>query len=75
MTAKTTFRAVILFEDEVRTAAKLLHALESMPDNVPNDEYISAVRVALSAAFVALQGADDDGATVLLGRKPHERTR
>lgn len=70
MIAKATFQTVILFEDEVRIAAKACAALDALPADCPQEEFSRAARAALDACHTALYGAHDDAAAILLTRKP-----
>jgi hypothetical protein len=70
MTAKGSYKTIILFEDEVRAAAKACSALRNLPAGAPDEEFQAAARAVLDACIVALDGAEDDAACVLLGRKP-----
>jgi hypothetical protein len=63
-------KTVILFEDEVRIAAKACAALRDMPDGTSDEEFQAAARTLLNTCVAALDGAEDDAACVLLGRKP-----
>lgn len=71
MTAKTHSRIVILFEDEVRVAAIALERMRMALDSesATEDDKDKACSSALRACMVALANADDEGATLLLGRK------
>ena len=68
MSAKTEYRCVVLFEDEVRAAAKLLAGFFDPARDPTGEEAISIIE----ACYAALQGAEDDSAVVMLGRKPIE---
>jgi hypothetical protein len=70
MSAKTTNTLIVLFEDEVRLAAKLVKALVELPQDCSDAEYSAAARDALNACIYALAGADNENASLLLGRKP-----
>lgn len=75
MVTRTKMDCVVLFEDEVRAAAKLLRQFFDLSNNdkgesVTDDQYQAAGAAAIRAAYVALDGAENDAAIVLLGRKP-----
>ena len=70
MTANAKFDCIILFEDEIRTAAKLVKRFVELDKDVDSEEYLTAARAMVNACFVALQRADEDGICLLLGRKP-----
>lgn len=66
MTAKATYKVVVLFEDEIRQAAKLLRGFFE-----PSRELTAAELTGIvEACFCAIQGAEDDEAVLCLGRKP-----
>lgn len=66
MTAKVAYNVVILFEDEVRAAARLMAGLFAEERSLSADEAIAIIK----ACHCALQGAEVDDALLLLGRKP-----
>ena len=67
MPAAVEYRAVILFEDEIRDAARLLQAARDAPDEEIRGEILAD---ALLACEIALQGVNDDGSILMLSRKP-----
>jgi len=69
VSAKTEYRCVVLFEDEVRAAAKLLAKFFEPAARDPTGEEAISI---IEACYAALQGAEDDSAVVMLGRKPIE---
>lgn len=69
MSAKSETRITLLFDDELREAAKALRALAELHDDAPYAEYNAASLRAVNACVAALMGADDDGAILMLGRK------
>jgi hypothetical protein len=70
MPANGSYKTTILFEDEVRAAAKACAALRDLPAGAPDEEFQAAARAALDVCIVALDGAEDDASCLLLGRKP-----
>lgn len=71
MAAAASLKMVVLYEDEVRIAAKALDAFrelaadETSGDDAKDQAWIEAAR----ACMVALAGAEDDGATLVLANK------
>lgn len=66
MTAKATYNLVVLFDDEVRLAARLLRAFFETGQDLSADEAVQIIE----ACHCALQGADAEDAVLVLGRKP-----
>lgn len=66
MTANATYNLVVLFDDEVRLAARLLRAFFETGQDLSADEAVQIIE----ACHCALQGADADDAVLMLGRKP-----
>lgn len=66
MTAKAEYRVIVVFEDELRTAARLLRGFFDAERSLTAEEATGIIE----ACFCALQGVEDDGAVVVLGRKP-----
>jgi hypothetical protein len=71
MTAKATYEMVVMFEDEIRQAAKCVRAFMDLPEDAAAADLEAASTKLLQACMVALDGADADGAVLLLGRKPN----
>jgi hypothetical protein len=69
MTHQANYRMVVLFEDEVREAARALAAYRALPDDA-DDEAFEAASKAFRLCTVALLGAEDDAAALVLSRKP-----
>ena len=69
MAAGTKVNFVILFEDEVRAAAKAVRRMHEMPEDVPQEEFSQAAHEAFAACFAALNQADRDDVVLMLGRK------
>jgi hypothetical protein len=69
MAASASYEIVILFEDEIRLAAKALADLECAED-ASDEDYERAGSNALKACFAALSGAHKPGVVLVLGRKP-----
>ena len=70
MTANAKFDCIILFEDEIKTAAKMVKRFIELDKSVDSEEYMLAATAMVNACSVALQRADEDGVCLLLGRKP-----
>ena len=72
MPGAAKYNLLILFEDEIRAAAKLLAQAHKMYADDPGNEDANnrAMIDAICACAVALQGADDDSASILLTNKP-----
>lgn len=68
MTANAKCNLVVLFEDEIRKAAKLLHQLYELPEDSSQEEYGKCVHDAVRACRVALfhEALLDDGSIVML---------
>lgn len=71
MTTEATMKMVVLYEDEVRTAAKAIdHVREMLTDeSVSTDAKDEAWMTAMRACMVALAGAEDTEATLVLANK------
>jgi len=71
MTAAASVKLVVLYEDEVRTAAKAIdHVRELLADEaVSDDAKYEAWTTAMRACMVALSGAEDTDATLVLANK------
>lgn len=71
-TKKRLITTVVLFEDEVRHAAKTVKQFYALAkdETASKDDQDTAFHSMCSACHVALYGADDDEAVLLLGRKP-----
>jgi hypothetical protein len=61
---------IVLWADELRNAAQALKRMHDLPDDAPEADWRTLVRAALDACTVALHGADDESATLLLSVKP-----
>lgn len=70
MSAKATHKICILFDDEIRIAAKAVAALRDLPDDSAEDVIAAHLGAAFDACNAALYGADHDDYVLLLGRKP-----
>lgn len=74
-----SFTGRLLWEDELRTAAKALDRFFTLHAEHGSDEshaeMISALIAALHACAIALEGAEDDDCTLLLGSKRDLRRR
>lgn len=66
MTAKAEYRVIVLFEDELRLAARLLSGFFDKDRDLTSEEAVGI----FEACHCALQGADDEGAVLVMGRKP-----
>ena len=73
MGAEATMKMVVLYEDEVRTAAK---AMDQLREELANDSAdtseetrYEAWTTAIRACMVALAGAEDTEATLVLANK------
>lgn len=67
MSASTsTFKLCVLWQEELRTAAKAIQYLAALADDTPDDVHSQAASDALRACLIALQGAEDDGAVLAL---------
>ena len=65
MSDKATLKLCVLWENELRIASKLIHAVHDLPAETPEDVKDKAARDAFLAATVALWGLTDDSACVL----------
>lgn len=65
MANKAAFKVVILWEDEIRLAAKSLHSLAREGGATSDD-----INNALAACVAAILPAGDDKAALMLGIKP-----
>jgi hypothetical protein len=74
MPSGTNFKVIVLFEDEVRIAAKAIHEFFSLNKNaeISDAEFQRLGTNAIHACMVALSGAHEDENVLLLGRKPCE---
>ena len=63
MTAKISLHLCILWEDELRAAARALYAMKE----ANKDDFPDKARDALNACLVALHGLKDDRVAVMLG--------
>ena len=70
MTAIAKMECVILFEDEIRIAAKLVKQFFDMPQDATDEEYSAAAKTTFMAFATALNRAEEDDVVLLLGRKP-----
>ena len=71
MTANAKFDCIILFEDEIKTAAKMVKRFVEFDKDADSEEHLLAAAIAMvNACSVALQRADEDGVCLLLGSKP-----
>jgi hypothetical protein len=66
MAIKANIRLVVLWEKELRLAAKALRALSEAPPETPEAEFGRRVKVAIEASAAALWGADDEGASLII---------
>jgi hypothetical protein len=64
MADNVTLHLCVLWEDELREAARLLHAVKKMPEGDKRDGMIGA---AYQACMVSLWGLTDDRVAVLVG--------
>lgn len=72
MPGTANYSLLILFEDEIRTAATLLTKAQRIYEADPEShDARRAVLDAICACAVALQGADDNRAVLMLTNKPH----
>lgn len=62
MSDKVTINLCILWEDELRTAARLLAEMQAASD----DSFQEKARAALQASLTALHGLTDDRTAVML---------
>lgn len=71
MPAEATMKVVVLYEDEVRLAATALDKFREIlhDDAVSEDAKEAAWTAALHACLVALAGAEDSEATLVLASK------
>jgi hypothetical protein len=67
VSAETSYRVIVLFEDEIRQAARLLRGFFDAERELTADEAVGIIQ----ACFTAIQGAEDDEAVIVLGRKPN----
>ena len=65
MSERTTIALCILWEDELRTASRLLAAANDLPDGDPG--MANALQAAYAACAVALHGLTDYNHPVLIG--------
>lgn len=65
MSDRATVTLCILWEDELRTASRLLQIANDMPDDAP--DRMIAIQQAWGACSVALAGLSDDKIVVMLG--------
>jgi len=69
--SNTKVKVVILWEDEIRIAAKAMERLAEVQDSDPSEEVLrDAFNQAMKACYSALRGADEDGTCLVLSRKP-----
>ena len=71
MSNRASMEIVVLFEDEVRLAAKAVAAFVALDEDAPDAEHHRASQNLLNACMVALAGADADDAVLVLGKKPN----
>lgn len=71
MPMQSTPRLIVLFDDELRDAARRVHAAAQLrrSADVDDDAASQAIVDALHACIVALDGAEDDGAVLVLATK------
>jgi len=72
MVTKGNFELAILWESEVRAAAKAMVELNRVLDSAKSteEERSAALRDAFSACSAALSGADNDYACLVISRPP-----
>lgn len=71
---KATMTLRILWEDELRAAARLIRHMHDCPRD-DEEEYIRRAQAALEACNFALYGADEEGAVVMMGSKEYHADR
>ena len=72
MTTEAKFYSVILFEDEIKAAAQAVKHFYTVVtgENPSREEAEAAAQELFKSCYVALDGAEKEGAVLLLGRKP-----
>jgi len=72
-----TMKLVVLWEDEIRTAAKAIAHAHNLAHSgtAAEGEVGEALRDALNACNAALHGADDESAALVLSAKPAVQPR
>lgn len=72
MAATAQYKVVVMWEHEVRVAAKALAHLSRVYDDESSteDQRRDALKDALNAAIAALAQADDDGAALVISVLP-----
>lgn len=72
MAATAQYKVVVMWEHEVRAAAKALAHLSRVYDDESSteDQRRDALKDALNAAIAALAQADDDGAALVISVLP-----
>jgi hypothetical protein len=71
MAHKGTLNVVILWEEEIREAAKAIAAMEEAlqkSESMITPEVLPLINTALARCSVALKGAEDDAVNVLMTR-------
>lgn len=69
MSAGADLRLIVLWDDEIRTAAKALDRFFGMSRDTPESELQAAMGDALMASRVALVGAEEDGKSLVLSSR------
>lgn len=71
MPAEAKMKVVVLYEDEVRTAAKAMDQVRELlaDETASDDAKDEAWTTAMRACMVALAGAEDTAATLVLANK------
>jgi hypothetical protein len=71
MSTTAEHKLVVLFDHEVRVAAKALEGLRALADTkCTKEEWSDAALHALDACQAALLGAEDDGAAITISSAP-----
>lgn len=65
MAAKASYRLIVLFDAEIRTAAKLLAKSIAMQDREDSEAGL-ALAEALHACRIALAGAEEDDSAIIV---------
>lgn len=74
MSAKAEYKLIVLFDDEIRKAARLLDEFEAANKAGDDDRAAHLVAEALHACLIALAGAGkEDNCILVMSTKPNER--